>query len=126
MVQIVSIALISAVIILYLKSVNSDFYILASICAGIILISLALKYVSETFDFINKIIEMTGIDKDFYVIIFKITAIGYLVEFGADTICDMGLKGLADKLVFVGKIVIFSMSLPILYAVFNLLVGLIQ
>ena len=32
------------------------------------------------------------------MIIFKITAIGYLVEFGADTINDLGLKGLAEKI----------------------------
>ena len=126
MLQIVSIALVSAIIILYLKSINSDLYILASIGAGIILVGVAIKYVAETFTFINSLIDVTGIDKDFYVTIFKITAIGYLVEFGADTICDLGFKGLADKLVFVGKMVIFSMSLPILYAVFNLLVGLMQ
>lgn len=126
MLQIVSVALISAIIIIYLKSINSDLYVLASVGAGLILISFVLKYVSESFAFINQIIEMTGINKDFYLIIFKITAIGYLVEFGADTINDLGLKGLAEKLIFVGKVVIFATSLPILYAVFNLLVGLMQ
>ncbi|MBQ7236118.1 MAG: hypothetical protein IJX03_03045 [Clostridia bacterium] len=126
MFQIVSVALISAIIIIYLKSINSDLYVLASVGAGLILISFVLKYVSESFAFINQIIEMTGINKDFYLIIFKITAIGYLVEFGADTINDLGLKGLAEKLIFVGKVVIFATSLPILYAVFNLLVGLMQ
>ena len=126
MLQIVSVALISAIIIIYLKSINSDLYVLASVGAGLILISFVLKYVSESFAFINQIIEMTGINKDFYLIIFKITAIGYLVEFGADTINDLGLKGLAEKLILVGKVVIFATSLPILYAVFNLLVGLMQ
>ena len=126
MLQIVSVALISAIIIIYLKCINSDLYVLASVGAGLILISFVLKYVSESFAFINQIIEMTGINKDFYLIIFKITAIGYLVEFGADTINDLGLKGLAEKLIFVGKVVIFATSLPILYAVFNLLVGLMQ
>ena len=62
----------------------------------------------------------------FYKIIFKITAISYLVEFGAGIIDDFGLKSLSDKLVFVGKVVIFCMSMPIIYAVFNLLLGIIQ
>ena len=69
---------------------------------------------------------MKVINKEFYVIIFKITAIGYLVEFAADTINDLGLKGLADKLVFTGKILVFSISLPIIYSICNLLVSLLQ
>jgi hypothetical protein len=34
--------------------------------------------------------------------------------------------GIAEKLIFAGKIIIFITSLPIFYAVFNLLVGLVQ
>ena len=82
--------------------------------------------VSEAFSFVNNIVELSGIDKEFYKIIFKITAIGYLIEFGADLVLDMGLKGLSEKLVFVGKIVIFCTSLPIFYSVFNLLIGLLE
>ena len=60
-----------------------------------------------------------------YKIIFKITGIGYMVEFAAETINDFGIKGLSEKLIFVGKVVIFSLSLPILYAVINLLSGIL-
>ena len=67
---------------------------------------------------------MTGVDGSLFSIIFKITAIGYLVEFGAGTIEDFGLKSLADKLVFAGKIIILGISMPVIYAVFNLLKGL--
>ena len=60
------------------------------------------------------------------MIIFKVVAIGYLVEFGAETINDLGLKSLSDKLIFIGKLAIFSVSLPVLYAIFNVLSRLIQ
>ena len=126
MVKLVAVALICAVIIIYLKSVGSELFTLACIGSGIIILSFAFSYLSQAFDFINKIVELSGIDKEFYKIIFKITAIGYLVEFGADTINDLGLKGIAEKLIFAGKIIIFCTSLPIFYAVFNLLVGLVQ
>ncbi len=126
MLQIIFIAIISSIIILYLKSINSELYVLATIGAGIIILSTSLNYLSETFYFINKIIDLTGIDKEYYKIIFKITAIGYLVEFSAETIRDMGLNGIAEKLIFVGKVIIFCVSAPILYAVLNLIVGLLN
>ena len=110
----------------YLKNINSDLFQLALVASGIILISSIFSYLNEIFDFFNEIVRLTGIESSLYKIIFKITAIGYLVEFGAGTIEDLGLKSLADKLVFCGKIVIFSVSLPILYAVFNLLTKILQ
>jgi len=126
MIQIVALTILFAIIIVYLKSVNSEIALIALVGAGIILSSYAFSYLTQTFDFINKLIELTKIDKGIFKIIFKITAIGYLIEFGAGTINDFGLKSLADKLVFVGKIIILSVSMPIFYALFNLISGLIQ
>jgi stage III sporulation protein AD len=85
-----------------------------------------LDYLSSTFTVINELIELTNIDKQLYLIIFKVTAIGYLVEFASDTVNDFGLKSLADKLTFAGKIIIFTISIPIIYSIINLLVGLLQ
>lgn len=124
--KVVVLTIIFAVIILYLRSVNGELAMLTGICAGIIILFYAFSYLSEVFSVIDRMIELTGIDRDMYKIIFKITSIGYLVEFGADTVSDFGLKSLADKLVFVGKIMIFSISLPIIYAIINLLSGIIQ
>lgn len=126
MIQIVALTILFAIIIVYLKTVNSEIALIALVGAGIILSSYAFSYLVQTFDFINKLIELTKIDREIFKIIFKITAIGYLIEFGAGTINDFGLKSLADKLVFVGKIIILSVSMPIFYALFNLISGLIQ
>ena len=124
MVKLIAVAITCALIIVYLRSVNSEFALIATVGAGVIIITFVLDYVLQTFEFINQLVEYSGIDKDLYFIIFKITAIAYLVEFGASSIRDFGLNSLADKLVFAGKIIILTMSLPIIYAVFNLFLGL--
>lgn len=126
MVKIILIAMVCAILILYLKNINSELALLATIGSGIIILFFVFDYLTEIFGFINKLINLSGIDKDLYAIIFKTTAIGYLIEFSADTIRDFGLNSLADKLIFLGKIIILSMSLPIIYAVFNLLIGVMQ
>ena len=126
MVKIVALALIFSVVIVYLKSINSELSFLALVGAGIILIYFSLEYLTNTISFINQLAEFSGIDNEYYKIIFKITAIGYLFEFGAGTIEDFGLKSLADKLVLVGKIIILSISLPIIYGVFNVILGLVS
>lgn len=124
--KLVVLVLIFAIIIVYLKSINSEMAMLATICAGVILVFFAFDYIAKSYNFINEIIALTGIDYEFFRIIIKISLIGYLVEFGADTVSDFGLKSLSDKLLFVGKVVIFSVSLPIFYAVINLIKGLLS
>lgn len=125
MIKIVIVAIIFAVIILFLKNIKSELTILVEIISGIILLSLAFGYLSETFEFFNNLIKLTGLDSEIFIIVLKVTAIGYLIEFGAGTIEDFGLTSLAGKLVFIGKIVIVGISLPIIYAIFNLVTGLL-
>ncbi len=124
MVKLVAIAIVCAFIIIYLKSINSDLTSLAILGSGIIIISTGFSYIYQTYSFLVDIVNSTGLDGSYYTIIFKITAIGYLVEFGAGTVEDLGLKSLADKLIFCGKAAILLVSMPIVYAVFNLLGGL--
>ena len=125
MVKIVLLTIIFAIIIIYLKGVNSELFTLATVGASIVVISLVVEYIGQAFSVFNMMIDATKIDRSLFNIIFKIMAIGYLVEFGAGIVNDFGLKSLADKLVFAGKIVIFCMSLPIIYAVFNLFTELL-
>ena len=126
MLKIVSIALICAIIILFLKNNNSELTMPASICAGILIIYLGISYAYESIEVFNKLINLTGVNSLLFNVIFKVTAIGYIIEFGAGIIDDFGLKSLSDKLVFVGKILIIIVSLPIFYAIINLITGLIS
>lgn len=126
MIQIVSFTLISAFIIVVLKSISSEYSLLVIIASGIIILGFSLNYLVENLNFFNKLFEMTGLSDDVLRIIYKITAIGYLIEFGAGTVEDFGLKSLADKLVFAGKLIILSVSLPIIYSIINVIMVLVQ
>ena len=124
--QIILIALIGAIITLYLKSVGSELYVFTLIASGVIILFFIIGHLTKIFELVNYLITLSGIDKEYYKIILKITAIAYLVEFTADTINDMGLKGVADKLIFAGKIVIFYLSMPIFYSIIRLLLELMK
>ena len=125
MIKIVACAIVCVFILTYLKSINSEFFSVAVLGAGVIITAMGLNYLTETVDFIQKLIEASGINSKYFSVILKITGIAYVVEFGAGIIEDLGFKSIADKLVFVGKVAIFVAAMPIVYAVFNLLSGLI-
>ena len=112
--KIVAIGIISAILIVYLKSINSELSLIATICSGILILTLSASYIK---DFLSLIMDISGKSNNFseYIkIIIKIIAISYLVEFTAQTIEDFGLKGLSDKVVFGGKLIVISLSVPII------------
>ena len=74
MIKIVTVAIICSIIILYLKSINTEFSLIATIVSGVILLYFILQYVGQTVEFFNNLVELSGIDKSFYKIIFLITA----------------------------------------------------
>lgn len=126
MIKILSIAILCTIIVVYLKEINSNLAIPALIVSGIIVIVFSLNYLKNSFELVEKIIEMTSIDNKIVTSILKITVIANLIEFTALTIEDFGLKSLSEKLIFCGKIIIFSISAPIFYSVFELIIGLLQ
>lgn len=125
MIKIIIITIIFAFLIVYLKSTKSEYADLALVGSSIILIFISIDYVSSTLEVINKIVELSNLNKEYYKIILKIISIAYVVEFGSSTIEDMGLKSLSNKIVFLGKIIIVAVSAPIIYAVFNVINQLI-
>ncbi len=126
MIKIVLIVILSSVVLYFLKSVNSELFVPALLASGIVLIYVSLSYVNKTFSFINEIIELSGVDKQIYKIIFKIVGISYLIEFGASAVEDIGYKSISDKLIMIGKLSILVVSLPIFYAVINLVLNLLK
>lgn len=126
MIKIVAVALLCAIVVVYLRYINSELSALALIGSCIIVLFFAFEQLSSVIQIFDEIADLTGIGSDLYKILFKITAIGYLVEFGADLVEDFGLKSLSSKLLFAGKIIILSTAMPIIYSVFNLLLKLFQ
>lgn len=126
MVKILSIAILCTIIVVYLKESNSNLAIPALIVSGILVIIFSVKYLTASFEYINKIIEISTIDNKIIKSILKITVIANLIEFTALTIEDFGLKSLSEKVIFSGKLIIFTISAPIIYSVFEIIVGLLK
>ena len=126
MLKIVLVGITFAFILVYLKSIASEFYSVALLGASVIMISFALEYLSVAIGFFEKVYLITGLSEEFYKIVLKITGIAFVVEFGCGIIEDLGIKGLSDKLCFVGKVAIVSASIPVITAVFGFLTDFLK
>lgn len=119
--RILGVGLVTAVAALLLRSSKPELSFAVTIAGSVVILLLALEPAAEAFGIFAELGSRTGIDSELIKVIVKIVAIGYLVEFAAGVVEDFGAKSIADKLVFAGKIVIFSVSLPVLRALLSLI-----
>ena len=124
--KIVLIGIVFSVIIIIIKQIKPEFSPIILIAASCVILAHIIQYVGNIVLDIDNIITQTGINKDLFVIILKIIGIGYLVEFGAGICNDSGNQSIADKIILAGKIIILSVSMPIISNLLNTIVGLIK
>lgn len=123
--QLVGIAFITAVAALILKATKPELALAVTIAGSIILLLFVFEMLRGTVSIFGEIASQTGIDSALIKSILKMIGIGYLVEFSAGILSDFGQSGLADKLVFCGKIIVLVLAIPILESVLSLVVQLL-
>lgn len=123
--KVVGFSLFSVIIIIILKNQKPEFALIASIVAGIGLMLFSIAKMSDVVELLYSLIDGTGINKEFLTIILKVTAIAYIVEFGKNLCNDAGQSAIASKLEMAGKIIIFTLSFPLIGALVEILNGLV-
>lgn len=113
-VKIIGIGLISLIIIIILKQYKPEFAVYVSIIAGILIIALTIGKISGIIDILKNLANKTTINNQFLILLIKITGIAILTEYTVSICKDSGESAIASKVDFGGKIVIMSMSIPII------------
>ena len=121
LVRIIGVGLVTAIAALLLKGTKPELAFAVTIAGAVIVLIFSLDLLAATFGIFAEIGEQTGIDSALIRIIIKIVAIGYLVEFAAGVVEDFGSKSIAHKLIFAGKVVIFSVSVPVIRTMVSLI-----
>ena len=125
-VKIIGVGIVTAIAAVLLRSSKPELSFAVTVAGCAIILIFAVDLFAGTFSIFAELGEKTGIDNALIKIILKIIAVGYLVEFAADIVEDFGAKSIADKLVFAGKVLIFSISLPILRSLVTLISGFLE
>lgn len=123
--KIIAIAFISIILISIIKNQRPEFSIYAQIIAGCIILYFIISELSPIITILKNLSDKMGISSKFFLILLKITGVSYLTEFGASICRDSGETAVASKVELAGKILIVSLSIPILGALIETLNNII-
>jgi len=101
------------------------FAVLVSLVIGVIIFLRFLPQIGALFDFFNEVSTKIDVEEVYLGTLFKVIAISYIGEFGAQICRDAGQNAIAFKVEFAAKILIILMSIPILAMILNSILGLL-
>ena len=113
-IKIIGIGLVSLIIIIILKQYRPEFAVYVSILAGIFILVLSLNNISGVIGMLKDLSSKANINSNFLGIILKITGIAILTEFAVSICKDSGESAIANKIDIGGKVIIITISLPII------------
>ena len=124
-VKIVGIAIVSLVIIIILKQYKPEFAVYVSIISGIIILFLIMDRLYGIINLLINLSNKAGAGTEFIGILLKITGIAILTEFAVSICKDSGETAIANKVDLGGKIIIISISIPIITALLELIIQIL-
>ena len=124
-VKIIGVGFIGLIMIIVLKQYKPEFSIYISIITGLIILFLVMDKFYGIITIIKSIINKTDTGSKFLGILLKITGIAILTEFAVSICKDSGETAVASKIDLGGKIIIVSISIPIITSLLELIVGIL-
>ncbi len=123
--KILAVALVTVFAHIIVKQTKPEIAMIISIAGSVLIIVMIVDSLSSVLSSFYGIFQTTGVDTTLLTPLFKIIAIGYITEFGANICLDAGASSVADKVLFAGKLVILLVALPIVTTVVDMVVSLL-
>ena len=124
-VKIIGIALIGLITIILLKQYRPEFAIYISLLTGILILILVIDKLAGIINLLQSLANKASINSTFLSILIKITGIAFLSEFAVSICKDSGEAAIANKIEIGTKIIIISMSIPIISSLLELILKML-
>ncbi len=124
-IKIIGVGIIALIIIIIIKQYRPEFTIYVSLIAGAIILMLIMDKLSAIISLLTSLSSKTAINNEFLVLLIKITGIAFLTEFAVSICKDAGESAIANKVDMGGKVIIISMSIPIIASLLETVVKIL-
>lgn len=122
--SIVGIGLVGVILASLVRQTKPDFAILITLATSAFIFYAVLSQIRDLLDWWAEMGNEFGLINDYLAPLIKILGITYLTQFSAQACRDAGEGAIAVKLELAGKILILTLSLPILEMVLELIKNL--
>lgn len=113
-IKIIGVGLIAVIATIVIKQYKPEFALYISLIAGAIILYMVIDKLGNIIELLKTISSKAGVSSKFLSLLLKITGIAFLSEFAIDICKDAGEGAIASKVEIGSKIIIVSLSIPII------------
>lgn len=119
--KIVGLALAALTVVLVLRAYRPELAVQAAIAAGVVLLLIAITELSGVMGMIDTIVAKYGLSSENIKVVLKVIGIAYLAQFAAQTCRDANEGAIASKVELVGRILIITVAVPVVFSILDVL-----
>ena len=123
--EIATLVTLAGLVIVLIMIINMIGQLFDTLAGGIVVVLSVVDYFADIFSVVSAIAKRAGLAASVVTLLFKVIAVGYITEFSASVIEDVGLSSLADKVTLAGKLIIVGVSLPVVVQLFEFIAGML-
>lgn len=123
--KLVGLAIMSTILCMVIKKDRPEMAMFIGILTGIMILFSVTYKLNFIIDNINDLAHKANIPTMYISLIIKLIGIAYLMEFAIQICKDCGEGNIASKLEFGGKIIVMTMSFPILLSIVDMILNII-
>ncbi len=124
-IKIIGVALVALIIIILLKQYRPEFAIYISLLTGVLILLLVMDKLAGIIALLQSLASKASINSTFLSLLIKITGIAFLAEFAVSICKDSGEGAIASKIEIGSKIIIISMSIPIISSLLEIILKIL-
>lgn len=124
-IKIIGIGLIAVIIAVILKQYKTEYAMYVSLVAGMLIFAIIIAKMSGIIEVLKSLSQKASINNEFIVLLIKITGIAILTEFAVSICKDSGESAIANKVDLGGKVIIMSLSIPILSSLLETIIKIL-
>lgn len=114
LIKIIGIGFITVILTIILKEYKKDFAIYIILIGGALILYFSFETLVNVVNFLKDLSTKGKIDNSFISLLLKITGISILSEFAVSICKDCGEASIASKIDLGGKILVISLSIPVI------------
>lgn len=124
--KVIGLGLAATFFAVLLKGWRPELAIQISVAASAVIFFLLVPYIKTVIGMFQDISNQIGMDMKYLSIVLKVIGIAYAAQFGAELCRDAGESAVASKIELGGKIIIMTLSMPVMYKLIEVVNTILQ
>lgn len=117
--------ILTIMIAMAMRQGKAEFSTFVSFTGSILIAWIAVQLLDGITGSIGRLEKLISVDMDYITLLMKMIGVTYLSEFASSICRDAGYSAVAGQIELVGKLTILTIGMPIVLALFELMVAMV-